>query len=426
MTEQTPAPDPQSETPVPRSDWRDLHLWQIQPVRDVLLVLAVLAVLKLGQMISIVTVPVLLALLLAYLVEPVIARVMTSMKWSRSLSVGATLGVVVVLVVLPLVAGLGYGVAQSVGLAQRVVGDVENVTVSLRAAETEEQREIQREELRAESGDAWLWIRDKIEEGRQEDSELGQAFEAGAQWVQSNAERIAEAFAGAGLDAVSSILGFAGTLFGLGFTAFITAFFFYFIATGWVQVKHFLAELVPEGQTETAADLAMKFDKAISGFIRGRLVIALIQSVVFSLAYFAIGVPAAFILGPAVALLSIVPYLALIGLPISITLIALEGHTGIRGEWYWIVGGPVLAYFLGQALDDYVWTPVIQGKEMGMSTPLILFATLAGGALFGVFGLLIAIPIAACLKILIEEHFWPRFRAWAEGRAADFLPVSRE
>jgi predicted PurR-regulated permease PerM len=58
-----------------------------------------------------------------------------------------------------------------------------------------------------------------------------------------------------------------------------------------------------------------------------------------------------------------------------------------------------------------------------MDTPTIVFASLAGGALMGVYGLLIAIPLAACLKILLREIFWPRFKAWAEGRARDFLPI---
>lgn len=56
----------------------------------------------------------------------------------------------------------------------------------------------------------------------------------------------------------------------------------------------------------------------------------------FSVGYFLIGVPGAFILGPVVAILSIVPYLALIGLPISVSLLALQGHDGFRGEWWWI------------------------------------------------------------------------------------------
>ena len=95
------------------------------------------------------------------------------------------------------------------------------------------------------------------------------------------------------------------------------------------------------------------------------------------------------------------------------------------GQWWWVLGAPAVVYFVGQALDDYVWTPVIQGKSTNMDTPTILFATLAGGALFGVFGMLIAIPIAACVKILIVEIVWPAFKDWAEGRSEDPLPIER-
>ena len=54
---------------------------------------------------------------------------------------------------------------------------------------------------------------------------------------------------------------------------------------------------------------------------------------------------------------------------------------------------------------------------------LSLFVSLAGGVLAGFYGLLLAIPVGACLKILLNEVFWPRFRQWAEGRARDFLPI---
>ena len=63
---------------------------------------------------------------------------------------------------------------------------------------------------------------------------------------------------------------------------------------------------------------------------------------------------------------------------------------------------------------------MIQGKSTGMDTPTILFATLAGGSLMGIYGLLLAIPLAACLKILLQELFWPRFQEWIAGKRPDF------
>jgi predicted PurR-regulated permease PerM len=83
-------------------------------------------------------------------------------------------------------------------------------------------------------------------------------------------------------------------------------------------------------------------------------------------------------------------------------------------------------YVCAQLLDDWVLTPTIQGKTTDLSIPLILFASIAGGALAGIYGLLIAIPAAACLKIVLDEVVWPKFKAWAAGRERDFLPIGRE
>jgi predicted PurR-regulated permease PerM len=48
------------------------------------------------------------------------------------------------------------------------------------------------------------------------------------------------------------------------------------------------------------------------------------------------------------------------------------------------------------------------------------------GFLDGRYGLLLAIPAAACIKILLREIFWPRFRDWATGKADDVLPISKD
>jgi len=47
---------------------------------------------------------------------------------------------------------------------------------------------------------------------------------------------------------------------------------------------------------------------------------------------------------------------------------------------------------------------------------------LAGGSVLGAYGMLLAIPVAACIKILIQENLLPKIRAWARGEADDPLP----
>ena len=418
-----------------RPEWSRLHLWQIQPVRDVLLFFAVFGLLLLGQKISLVTVPLLLALLFAYLLEPVVSLIQRKTNWSRQPAVGAVLGGVILFIIVPAGAGLTYGVAQGIGLVSELANNVRLVAETMpenelppgASAEDEldarsEFQAAHRDKIESQAGKGWAFVYEQLHQSK--DDESRQAVQwMSTQLGQISASAAVSRAAGVGVGAVKTVVGIAGSVFAFGFGAFLTAFFFFFISSGWVEVKDFGVSLIPEKYKDQTTDLVGKFDNVISSFIRGRLTIAFIQAIVFTLGYWLMGVPAAFVLGPVIAIFSIVPYLALVGIPISITLLWLEGHTGFKGEWWWIIGAPVAFYFFVQALDDYILTPMIQGKGTDMSTPLILFSSLAGGALFGVFGLLIAIPIAACLKIVLQEIFWPKFREWADGRRADMLPI---
>lgn len=458
-----------SDTSRQQPAWAGMHLWQMQPVRDVLLGLGIFALIIIGQKTSVVTVPLLLALLLAYLFEPVIVWMMGRLNISRRVAVIAIMVSTILFVIVPLTAGTAYAIGQLVNFSTDTISNMDRVNRALKNPDADTARDRlmgvdrsarvpgadddpdqapdsepgavpeQEPEPRRSDGaarmstsapdaepipNAWLWVYDEIRQSeRDPDSSMGRALDAVIEWVATNREQIAKTTASVSMGLMNRTLSFIGAAFGISFMLFVTAFFFFFTATEWIQLKGFGTKLLPDKNRDRILDLLCKFDAVISGFIRGRITIAFIQGIVFSIGYFLIGVPGAFILGPAVAILSIVPYLALIGLPISVSLLALQGHEGFRGEWWWVVGAPAGIYFIGQALDDYVWTPLIQGKSTGMDTPTILFASLAGGALFGVFGLLIAIPIAACVKILIQEVFWPRFKEWAEGRAQDPLPI---
>lgn len=427
--------DPPQRTPVsPTPAWVKLHLWQMQPVRDVLLGLACLALFWLAQATSVVTVPLLLAILLAYLFEPVIQWAVRRLKVSRP---GAVVGIITglaLLVIVPATLAISYGTVQAISLTSNVIESTKAVNLALADADkvpslvvaSPQERNAQLETIRVRveqsTGPGFPWIYEQIR--NEDESVVGNSLAAVNDFINENSQEIAKSTAGFAVGTAEKILGFALTGFSLAFMAFVTAFFFFFLATGWVQFQGFTDKLLPDKHRDRITDLAIKFDAVISGFIRGRITIAFIQSIVFSIGYFLIGVPAAFILGPIVAILSIVPYLALVGLPVAIGLMYLDGPGGFRGEWYWMLFAPTLFYFVGQMLDDYIWTPMIQGKSTGLDTPVILFASIAGGALFGVFGLLIAIPLAACAKILIQEIFWPRFKDWAEGRSADPLPIN--
>ncbi len=488
----SPANSPATSSPADRpksADWRVLHLWQIQPIRDLLVIALILCAVYIGARLSIVTVPMMLAILLAYLFEPLVAFAELKLQLSRPFAAIALILVGLLVVIAPLTIGAGLGVAQgaryvkatsiNVELLMRSVDDPENGSLrnglpgeswkKIRDFLVDQERKAK---FSAAIHDAKSAARDAIRGTPKSDSTKSSlALHSPApkdpppaptptpvesidpatpitspsdpipeaekpspiyeivrwvvSWLRTNADTLGKQALSSGWDAIGGAIRTITSLGMFLFQAFLTIFFFYFFCSSWGRFKNFMHGIVPKGQRTTTVDLLAKMDRAIAAFIRGRLTICAILMVLYTVGYSFIGVPAPLILGPIIAIFALFPYISSIGVPIAILLLWLEPNTGIRDEWWWTILMPAIVFMCAQLLDDYVLTPAIQGKGTDMSTPVILFASIAGGVLGGFYGLLLAIPVAACLKILVTDVMLPRIRAWSEGRASDVLPIDR-
>ena len=460
VTPASPGPEPKPAEP-PVADWRSMHLWQIQPVRDVLVIVMVLGLVYLGATLSIVTVPLLLALAIAYLVEPVVGWAESKLHVSRPVAAISLILLFITLIVGPLTFGVALGVGQGARYAQSLS---ENVDMLKRSVDDPENGSLRN----ALPGESWKWIRDKLVDQerrahfkevqdaahdaligavRKDASKTPAAADTSAEtssvsefdgpsavyevvrwsinWLRANAETLGKQALSSGWDAIGAATRTVTSVGVFVFQSFLALFFFFFFCSGWGKFRVFCKGLVPKESRSRVIELVRKMDNAIAAFIRGRLTICGILMVFYSLAYYFIGVPAPLILGPIVAILALFPYISSLGVPIAIFLLWLEPNPGIRDEWWWTLFMPMAVFTCAQLLDDYVLTPAIQGKHTDMSTPVILFASVAGGALGGFYGLLIAIPCAACLKILVTDVFLPRVKAWSEGKVADVLPFGQ-
>ncbi|MBX3357937.1 MAG: AI-2E family transporter [Phycisphaeraceae bacterium] len=426
-----PSGDPTTPvTPPPvRGDWRSMHLWQFQPVRDVLLIAGVLWLVHLGYLLSIVTVPMLLAIALAYLFEPVVRRAIRSRHISRP---GVALGIIAfaaVIVVVPLTLGITFAAAQSFKLVQsldRNVGLLRKAIepgaddVAMTALPQGWQAVAAR--IRTENAEAAKRKAEGPEAA--EKSTLTQAVDWGIQWVQANGEALSKQALGTGATAVGVV---ARGFFSVGkliFQGLLTAFFFFYFCTGWGAVLEFWEGLIPDRKRSRVVDLAIKMDVVIAGFVRGRLTICAILAGFVIVAYWIIGVPVPLILGPVVGVLCLVPYASFLSVPLAAVAMWMDPAGALVHAWWWAIVGPLIVWLICQMLDDYVLNPAIQGQTTGLATPTILFSSIAGGVLGGFYGVLVAIPVGACIRILLREVFWPRVRAWVEGRASDALPIS--
>ena len=162
-------------------------------------------------------------------------------------------------------------------------------------------------------------------------------------------------------------------------------------------------------------------DHAVSGFFRGRLTIALASAVLYSAGWALTGIRYWFLLGLITGILTIIPYASLIGWPLAILLKYLDGFSSENGSFdlMTIVVWPSVAYLVVQFIESWLLTPWVQSQSMEMNAVTVLIVVFIGGALGGFYGLLLAIPLAACIKILVQELVLPRL----ERRAAAPSPA---
>lgn len=483
---------PSNPDPAGRPDIRTLHLWQIQPVRDILVLASIFGIIYLGSVLSTVTVPMLLALTLAYLFEPLVRRLTRNNRMSRAFATLSIIVIATLTVALPMGIGGAFAIVQGASYGGRIldkadllakvaddpanqaniealgsqggwrklgelISDLElgkdprrkpavpaakppeNPTPDPAPAEpsapkpTGEDAPAASPAPDAETGIAATSAGAKAD-GKAEGTEANQgwSFERAVEWVSAWARdntgtigRVTRQVFGTGAEALSVIARFVKSMALLVFSGFLTVFFFFFFSSRWGGVQETLISMVPAQNRERTLELADRMDRVIAAFIRGRLIIMAILSALYVVAYWIIGVPAPLAVGIMVGIFSGVPYLPLLGVPISILLMFLM-PVGTPHSAAYILTVPIITYALIQMSDDYIWTPMIQGKATDMDTPTILFAVLSGALLGGFYGVLLAIPIGACFKIVLKEVLMPRFRAWAEGRARDFLPISHE
>lgn len=124
---------------------------------------------------------------------------------------------------------------------------------------------------------------------------------------------------------------------------------------------------------------------------------------------------------------SLVPYSAVVGLPIAWALLAVYAigaddagfyaEMGANGSpnpiWWKVLLMPAIVNVVAQALEDYVLTPLIQGDVTDLHPVVIMLAIIAGGSLAGLYGMILAVPFVACLKVMFTEVIGPRLRRWA-------------
>lgn len=156
--------------------------------------------------------------------------------------------------------------------------------------------------------------------------------------------------------------------------------------------------------------VAHRIGNSIAGFLRGRVIVCLIVGLITAAGWWALGVRLGVLLGLATGALTLIPLASALAFVPVVVMGLIDVATDMHG-WAWFAGVSAI-YLVGQVADS-VLNPIIVGDAVDLDMMTMIIALLAGGAAFGMIGLLIAVPAAATLRILADEVILPNWRAWA-------------
>lgn len=164
------------------------------------------------------------------------------------------------------------------------------------------------------------------------------------------------------------------------------------------RMRAALPTYLPVSYREWSMAKLAEIDTLLSGFVRGQLMVALILMVLYSIGLSMVGTPSSILLGMITGAASIIPFMGLVvGFVPSLALTFLHFH-----DWQHPLG--VVAVFAVIAvIEGNFITPKIVGERLGLHPVIVLLAVLVGGHLFGFLGILLAVPVAAVLKVFWRE-----------------------
>jgi predicted PurR-regulated permease PerM len=189
-----------------------------------------------------------------------------------------------------------------------------------------------------------------------------------------------------------------GTAFGILGVIFLIPVYVFLFLWNKTRILNFLYEVFAEENTEKVADILNETKTAIQGYMVGLLIEAGIVAVMNSVALLILDVKYAILFGVIGAILNMIPYIGgiiAILLPVLMATITKDGYSTQIG----VIG----AYMLIQFIDNNFLVPNIVSSKVQINALVSILIVLLGGALWGVSGMFLSIPIIAIIKIVFDR-----------------------
>ncbi|WFB36666.1 AI-2E family transporter [Kiritimatiellota bacterium B12222] len=224
---------------------------------------------------------------------------------------------------------------------------------------------------------------------------LDQLFERYGSFINNKLPLIA-------MGSLKAIFNGAGTLFAFLIQLLLTLFYAFFFILHFPKIRDTLCEWIPHSQTESVQDFFSEMDEIVAGFFRGRLLVCVLSAIVMSVGLFIAGIPYWLLLGIAAGFLGMIPFIGVTVTLIPCVLIAMTSE-----HMVFSLVGVLMTFGIVQGIVEPFIGPFVISYKVSLHPVTIVIVLMIGAALFGVLGLLLAIPLFGILKLFARRVLVP-------------------
>jgi predicted PurR-regulated permease PerM len=178
---------------------------------------------------------------------------------------------------------------------------------------------------------------------------------------------------------------------------FITPVVAFYLLRDWDRIVATMDLWLPRDHAPVIRKLLQEIDSRLAGFLRGQALVCFLLGVFYAVGLTLVGLSYGLIIGFVTGIATFIPYIGMLAGAATGLLVAFFQYE----SWLGIV--LVFAVFVaGQFLEGNFVSPILVGDRVGLHPVWLMLAVLAGGALLGFVGVLIAVPAAAAIAVLLR------------------------
>lgn len=221
----------------------------------------------------------------------------------------------------------------------------------------------------------------------------------------ADARQLAEWAAQPASELVPALIGGTASLVQMLVTVLLIPVLTFYLLYDFDRIVAGTGELVPARFRGRVVGVTKEVDQVLGQFVRGQITVMIILAVLYAVGYWLVGVKMALLIGLLAGLVSFIPYVgSALALVLALLVVALGSQDPMQAIWVVVIYGAI------QLLEGFLITPKIVGDKVGLSAIWVLLALMFGGELFGFLGVLLALPVAAVLKVFVA-HGLTAYRA---------------